>query len=255
MVFADNFLRLEFAAEGKDADLSARPQLVSLEFSPLSALRRVNDHQDLVHVSAAEKWQDARKDSPHIGNIVKPYDWTFTPSGYKGEAAGDGLIEEPTSARIDYEKLKEKERILFYDEVCVTYGTVVLLFPNWNTVMCFFLQVILYEDELDDNGCAKLSAKIVRSSLSPPTILNALDSSLLSRSTEGDAEWVLLPGSVLPAGGLDPDQGGGHSPLPQRFVAEQRRRRRRRRRQGASNPPHQRAHGEGIFCQGIAGMS
>lgn len=38
---------------------------------------------------------------------------------------------------IDYERLKMREKILFFDEV------------------------ILYEDELDDNGCAVLSAKIV----------------------------------------------------------------------------------------------
>ncbi len=44
---------------------------------------------------------------------------------------------EPTADRIDYSRLREKERILFYDEV------------------------LLYEDELDDNGCTKLSCKIV----------------------------------------------------------------------------------------------
>ena len=42
-----------------------------------------------------------------------------------------------TDDRIDYAKLKTQERIYFYDEV------------------------ILYEDELADNGTAVLSAKIV----------------------------------------------------------------------------------------------
>ncbi len=82
--------------------------------------------------------------------MVNPYDWTFTPSGYNGSITPDPLrLEEEdetsdklpnlcvTKDRIDYEKLKEKERILFYDDV------------------------VLYEDELDDNGCAKLSCKIV----------------------------------------------------------------------------------------------
>jgi len=45
---------------------------------------------------------------------------------------------ESTEEDIDYDKLKEREKILFFDEV------------------------ILYEDELDDNGCAKLFSKIVR---------------------------------------------------------------------------------------------
>ncbi len=42
-----------------------------------------------------------------------------------------------TSDRIDYEQLKQQEQIFFYDEV------------------------ILYEDELADNGTAVFSVKIV----------------------------------------------------------------------------------------------
>ena len=47
-----------------------------------------------------------------------------------------------TDEKINYQKLQEKEKILFYEEV------------------------ILYEDELDDNGCSLLSAKLVSSSIS-----------------------------------------------------------------------------------------
>ena len=43
---------------------------------------------------------------------------------------------EPTDLQINYEKLKIEEKMLFYDEV------------------------VLYEDELDDNGCTKLSVKL-----------------------------------------------------------------------------------------------
>ncbi len=81
-----------------------------------------------------------RKDSPHINKIIHPYDWTYTPFGYKGSlSSGESgtFTVSSTQDRINYEKLKEKEKILFYEEV------------------------ILYEDELDDNGCAVLSAKIV----------------------------------------------------------------------------------------------
>merc|ERR1712198_556971 len=69
--------------------------------------------------------------------VVKPFDWTFT-SEYKGTMCGDefsSLIEQ-TDERIDLEKLKVKEKILFYDDVC------------------------LYEDELGDNGTSMLSVKI-----------------------------------------------------------------------------------------------
>lgn len=44
---------------------------------------------------------------------------------------------EETTERIDYSRLKQQEKIYFYDDV------------------------ILYEDELADNGTALLSAKIV----------------------------------------------------------------------------------------------
>lgn len=51
-----------------------------------------------------------------------------------------------TEERIDYEKLKKQERIAFYDEV------------------------ILFEDELADNGAAVFSVKIVSVLLFVPMI-------------------------------------------------------------------------------------
>lgn len=65
----------------------------------------------------------------------KPFDWTFT-SDYKGSISGPTEIK-PTEERIDIEKLKQKEKILFYQEL------------------------MLYEDELHDNGIASSTIKIV----------------------------------------------------------------------------------------------
>jgi len=107
----------------------------SIEYSPLDALKRVNDHEDLVTVSYAESWLASRKDSPHLNKIVQPYDWTFT-TDYKGNLSDHWDVEETRDLTINYEKLKIQEKILFFDEV------------------------VLYEDELDDNGCAKLSVKL-----------------------------------------------------------------------------------------------
>lgn len=106
-----------------------------ITFTPYNALKHVNDHVDLVHVAGAKEWLEARKDSAHLHNIVHPYDWTFTPTGYKGTVTPSVNVTV-TDQRIDYEKLKERERILFYTDI------------------------VLYEDELDDNGCSKLSVKI-----------------------------------------------------------------------------------------------
>jgi len=106
----------------------------SIEYNPLDALKRVNDHEDLVTVSYAESWLASRQDNPHLNNINHPYDWTFT-TDYKGTLSEQWTAEE-SELNIDYEKLKIQEKILFFDEV------------------------ILYEDELDDNGVAKLSVKL-----------------------------------------------------------------------------------------------
>jgi len=107
----------------------------SIDYNPLDALKRVNDHEDLVTVSYADSWLASRKDSPHLNKIVHPYDWTYT-TDFKGTISQHWKVEEANHLGIDYEKLKIHEKILFFDEV------------------------VLYEDELDDNGVTKLSVKM-----------------------------------------------------------------------------------------------
>jgi len=109
---------------------------LNIQFKPVDALKRVNAHEDLVHVSLSKEWLAARKNSPHINKIVHPYDWTFTTDYMGTYTHRNSLRVEETTECIDYEKLKVKENILFFDEL------------------------VLFEDELDDNGCTKLSAKI-----------------------------------------------------------------------------------------------
>ena len=69
--------------------------------------------------------------------VSHPFDWTFT-TNYSGTVFGAATVE-PTDLRIDMEKLKLKEQILFFDEIH------------------------LYEDELADHGCASCSIKVVTS--------------------------------------------------------------------------------------------
>lgn len=71
----------------------------------------------------------------HLGQKIKPFDWTFS-SDYKGTIKGPVKIL-PTDERIDIEKLKVKEKILFYQDL------------------------MLYEDELHDNGISSCTIKIV----------------------------------------------------------------------------------------------
>lgn len=125
MVFADNLLRLQ------------HDKGFGIEFNALEALRLVDDKHDLMKVAVSQAWKEARADSEHIKDVVKPFDWTYTTS-YKGTRLGAGKLMEatPTTEKIDLEKLKQREKILFYDDVQ------------------------LYEDELADNGCSSCSVKI-----------------------------------------------------------------------------------------------
>ncbi|KAJ8970794.1 hypothetical protein NQ317_008305, partial [Molorchus minor] len=64
----------------------------------------------------------------------KPFDWTFS-TDYMGTVSNSAVITN-TDERIDIEKLKQKEKILFYQEM------------------------MLYEDELHDNGISSCTIKI-----------------------------------------------------------------------------------------------
>ncbi|KAK6171269.1 hypothetical protein SNE40_019494 [Patella caerulea] len=122
MVFAENILRLEHA-DG-----------FGVEFNALDALKRVDAHNDPLQVAVAKAWQEARSDCEHIKNVVKPFDWTFS-TDYKGTVFGN-IKMESTTERIDLEKLKRRDQIMFYDDF------------------------LLFEDELSDNGSSMLNCKI-----------------------------------------------------------------------------------------------
>lgn len=128
MLFTKNGLSLQHSSLG-----------FGIRFDPIEALKTVNPTEG-IHVSMSKLWLEARSKHADINKIAKPYDWTFTPTNYKGSILNENpnstLIASPTEEKIDYERLKVQETIVFFDEI------------------------ILYEDELDDNGISKLSLKI-----------------------------------------------------------------------------------------------
>ncbi|XP_025098290.1 TIP41-like protein isoform X2 [Pomacea canaliculata] len=127
MIFANNTLRLSHQSG------------FVLHFNALDALRRVDAHNDHLKVAASKTWQEARAECEHIKKVIKPYDWTFT-TDYKGTLdiqPGCEMKVSETTERIDIEKLKRRENIGFYSDV------------------------VLFEDELSDNGCSILSVKII----------------------------------------------------------------------------------------------
>ncbi|KAF6725749.1 TIP41-like protein [Oryzias melastigma] len=125
MLFGDNVLRIQHT-DG-----------YGIEFNAIDALKRVNNMDDAVKVACAQEWQESRADSEHSKEVVKPYDWTYT-TDYRGTLLGEEMqikVTE-TSERINMEKLKARENIMFFDEV------------------------LLFEDELHDHGVSKISVKI-----------------------------------------------------------------------------------------------
>ncbi|KAL4608724.1 TIP41-like protein-like [Arapaima gigas] len=125
MLFGDNVLRIHHT-DG-----------FGIEFNAIDALKHVNNMKDSVKVACAQEWQESRADSEHSKEVVKPYDWTYT-TDYRGTLLGDDLKIKvtPTTERIDLEKLKTREQIMFFEDV------------------------LLFEDELHDHGVSMISVKI-----------------------------------------------------------------------------------------------
>lgn len=125
MLFGDNVLRIQHE-EG-----------YGIEFNALDALKRVNNMEDSVKVACAQEWQQSRADSEHSKEVIRPYDWTYT-TDYRGTLIGEGphIKVSQTEERIDLDRLKVREQIMFFHEV------------------------LLFEDELHDHGVSTIGVKI-----------------------------------------------------------------------------------------------
>lgn len=122
MVFPNNILTL------KHSDGAV------LQFNALDALKRVSNGKIHLQLACAEAWKESRSESSeYLEEKVKPFDWTFT-TDYMGTMSGFEVQE--TNEKINVDKLRQKEKILFYHDLT------------------------LFEDELHDNGIAVSSVKI-----------------------------------------------------------------------------------------------
>ena len=79
--------------------------------------------------------KDREKKHEGITEVVKPFDWSYS-TDYKGTLRSPSPPFENTTMAIPLELLKRPDPILFFDEV------------------------ILYEDEMADNGITMFSCKI-----------------------------------------------------------------------------------------------
>ncbi|PKY05326.1 TIP41-domain-containing protein [Aspergillus campestris IBT 28561] len=126
MIFGDNYVAIEHEKSGW-----------GINFNAFDALDRVDKTgSSMLKVAYSREWQSSReKTHEGIKEIVKPFDWSYS-TDYTGTVSRNARDFEPTTQAIPIELLKRPDPILFFDEV------------------------ILYEDELADNGIAMLSCKI-----------------------------------------------------------------------------------------------
>jgi type 2A phosphatase activator TIP41 len=133
MLFDDSGLRLVHGASG-----------VALDFRAVDALRGVGPADPSVRVAAAKVW-DARvaPDDVEIAVLQGASDWTFS-TRYAGSlAAGGGegsaarLFRADGAAAVDYASLRRTD-----------------------VPILFSAEVILFEDELDDNGTASYKVRV-----------------------------------------------------------------------------------------------
>lgn len=153
MIFGNNFVRIKYTGG------SSRNQDHEIWFNSIDALDTLEDDCHL-KVSYHEEWlqlrQNRRKKQERGGDAktsthaddemsgkvsdltdmdaVKPYDWTYSPN-YVGHTRGFSFVADE-SLEIPVNRLMNPDPILFFDEM------------------------ILYEDELADNGISMLSIKI-----------------------------------------------------------------------------------------------
>ncbi|KAJ9621070.1 Tap42 interacting protein [Knufia peltigerae] len=125
MIFGDNFVAIEHP-----------PSHWGIKFDAFGALDRVDKTgEKRLKVAYSKEWHQSREDSHDIKEVIKPFDWSYT-TDYKGDLAPESPRFKEGSNPIPLELLKRPDPILFFDDV------------------------ILYEDELADNGITMLSCKI-----------------------------------------------------------------------------------------------
>lgn len=124
MIFGDNYVAIEHPASGW-----------SINFNAFDALDRVDKTgKQMLQVAHSDEWKASREHyHEDIKEVVKPFDWSYS-TDYKGTVAGKQF--EQSEKEIPFELLKRPDPIRFFDEV------------------------ILFEDELADNGIAMFSCKI-----------------------------------------------------------------------------------------------
>jgi len=109
----------------------------AISFNTPDALSLVDTTgENLLQVSYSKEWFSTRNtNTEDVKGIVKPFDWTYS-TPYRGSLIEGNILKESLDVKIPLDRLKKPDPILFFDDM------------------------VLYEDELGDNGISVLSCKI-----------------------------------------------------------------------------------------------
>ena len=127
MIFGDNVVAIEHPASKW-----------SIRFDAFGALDRVDKTgEKRPTVAYAREWAKSRENTHQekIKEVVKPFDWSYS-TDYMGTVECSAYELKETDTSIPLELLRRPDPILFFDEV------------------------VLYEDELADNGISMVTCKI-----------------------------------------------------------------------------------------------
>ncbi|KAG8531521.1 uncharacterized protein KY384_003150 [Bacidia gigantensis] len=126
MIFGDNLVSIEHAESS-----------FGISFNTYDALDLVDKTGgSMLQVAHSKEWQSTReKKHEGITEVVKPFDWSYSTT-YKGTLRRDSPDFQPSQTPIPLHLLMRQDPILFFDDV------------------------MLYEDEMADNGITMLSCKI-----------------------------------------------------------------------------------------------
>ncbi|ODQ67233.1 TIP41-domain-containing protein [Nadsonia fulvescens var. elongata DSM 6958] len=135
MIFGNNGFRLLHEPSGWEITFDA--------LNAVDGVDKTGDRDGLLKVSCSQDWLKSRQKrelESKISGVVKPFDWTYSVA-YSGNVTPspnntNQISFEVTEERIPIDKLKRPDPILFFDNM------------------------ILYEDELSDNGSSVLDIKI-----------------------------------------------------------------------------------------------
>lgn len=121
----------------------------TLTFTATDALKMVGCADSSIRVKAAERWRHkSQRSDVSIGILEQPSDWTFS-TRYPGTITLDNTKFDALS--LYWRPLQQNEAPVGIDYDALRNTEIPILFTS---------QIILFEDELDDNGTASYKVRI-----------------------------------------------------------------------------------------------